>query len=235
MTHCDSCSLQNGGRPPSPGDDGVRRLLECDDCPLEHGAPCSPETVALLVGELRQQLRAVRKLEGQLKKARNEARELREEAQRSEERVAKLEELQKASTRAADAELQAKMELLSQKQAAILALSTPIIEVRDGVLVLPLIGVLDDERATALTESLLAEIQQQKTRYAIIDLTGVPAIDRKSAQHILLLSRAVALLGAKALLCGLRPQVAQALVGLGVDLQSTITARSLQEALRQCV
>ncbi len=210
----------------------LRAVLDCDECPLAHGAGAAAETVAALVGHLRRAAELGRQQEMQLKKCRNEARELRELAKRSEERVIKLEELQRASSRESEAELKAKMDLVSQKEAAIAALSTPIIAVHEGVLVLPLIGTLDDLRAANLTQSLLDEIQASRAQHAIVDLTGVPALDLQGARHLLRLAQAVRLLGAQVLLCGLRPQVAQALVGVDVELGSLRTARSLQEALR---
>lgn len=212
----------------------LRAVLDCDECPLGHGAGGTAETVTALVGHLRRVAQVGRQQEMLLKKCRNEARELRELAKRSEERVTKLEELQRASSRESEAELNAKMELVRQKEAAIAALSTPIIAVQEGVLVLPLIGALDDLRAASLTQSLLDEIQATRAQHAIVDLTGVPALDGQGARHLLRLAQAVQLLGAQVLLCGLRPQVAQTLVGVDVELGSLQTARSLQEALRYC-
>lgn len=230
---CDSCILQDPAKAAEPSA-VLAALLDCDECPLGQGAGGSAQTVSQLVLQLRHAAQKMRRQEIQLGKLRNETRELREYARSSEERVAKLEELQRATTREADAERQAKLALLREKEAAIAALSTPIIAVQEGVLVLPLIGALDDQRAESLTANLLDQIQTTRARYAIIDLTGVPQIDRHSARHLLRLAKAVQLLGSQTLLCGLRPQVARELVGLDVEVESILTARTLQEALQYC-
>jgi len=231
---CESCILQNGETNLAPTAVVLGRLLDCDECPLAQGAGCSPATVSQLVCHLRSAAQKVRQQEMQLNKSRNETREIREAVVRSEERVAKLEEMQRVTTRESDAELRHKMALVAQKEAAIAALSTPIIAVQDGVLVLPLIGTLDDKRAETLTVNLLTEIQTTRSQHAILDLTGVPEIDRQSARHLIRLAKAVELLGAQALLCGLRPQVARTLVALEVEFGALLTARSLQEALQLC-
>jgi rsbT co-antagonist protein RsbR len=168
------------------------------------------------------------------KKAQNTVQELTEAAYRASERVEKLEAVQKESMRQADSELKTKMQLLAQKQAAILALSTPTIEVMDGVLALPIIGTLDDDRVSILTESLLAEIIRVRARWAILDLTGVSALDGRTARILSTVASAVRLLGARVMLSGIRSQVAQELVNLGQDIASLKTARTLKDALRFC-
>ena len=158
---CASCPLGHGEglseRPQPALADLLHQLSECDDCPLTHGhaAPRkAPSFVRLLrdaAQQHRQDLRA-------LKKAANTIRELGESSRKANERVDKLEAMQKESMRQADSELSAKMEQLTRQQAAIMEMSTPTIEVMDGVLVLPIIGTLDDARARILSDTLLGEI-----------------------------------------------------------------------------
>jgi rsbT co-antagonist protein RsbR len=178
--------------------------------------------------------RALRKLGNRARKAERELQEMREATAASEERSAKLETLQQASTREADRELQAKMALVEQKEAAILALSTPIIEVGEGVLVLPLIGGLDRERAEMILATLLETVARRRAAHAILDLTGVDRVDRGTADHIVTICRAVALLGAKVILSGIRPDVVKELVDLRLDLSAIATDQNLKEALRRC-
>src|SRR4051812_35662982 len=231
---CEVCVLESVTALQQSTDELLARLAECDECPLDQEDTCPGEVGRLLACQLHGAANLVRRREAQVKKARNEAREQRELASRSEERVAKLEELQKASTREADAELRAKVALVEQQQAAILAMSTPIIQVQEGVLVLPLIGTLDDARAAIMIKSLLAEIHAAGARYAVIDLTGLADLDRRTARHLVTVAAAVRLLGARVLLSGLRPHVATELVGLDVALGDLVTVRSLQDALRYC-
>lgn len=232
---CQSCPFAVGSDSQALSEEELLEIVECDDCPTVHGSSPPPAVTTRLFAALRSQIDVRLQLQGQLKKARNEVRELRELAQLSEERVIKLEELQKVSTREADAELRAKMELLTRQQAEIMALSTPVIQVEDGVLVLPLIGVVDEQRAATLTESLLAEITRTRARHAILDLTGVPSLDRSSARSFLSIAQAVRLLGANVVLCGLRTESAKVLAGLQMDLSALRTMRSLQDALRYCI
>lgn len=131
--------------------------------------------------------------------------------------------------------LRAQLALIEAQQRAIRALSTPILQLWDGIITLPLIGTIDAERAAQIMDSLLAEVVRVGARYAILDLTGVVAVDMTTADQLVRITRAVALLGAEALLCGLTPLVAQALTDLGVDLTPFRTHRNLQEALRACL
>jgi rsbT co-antagonist protein RsbR len=231
---CESCLLQRRDQLAQPIDELLRQLSACEDCPFDSAGDGSAVGGGLLEQKLRQAASLVRQQQLQMKKLRNESRELRELAQSAEGRVAKLEQLQKASSREADSELRAKMDLVSRQQAAILELSTPIIQIEEGILVLPLIGTLDDERAANLTQGLLAEIQTARARTAILDLTGVGQLDQRAARLLVQVAQAVRLLGAQVVLSGLRPQVAHQLVGLGIDLGDLKTARSLQDALRHC-
>ncbi len=129
-------------------------------------------------------------------------------------------------------ELQDKLDLIEKQQEAIEELSTPIIKIWDKVLVLPLIGSLDTRRSQKLTESLLNSIATTQTRFSILDITGVPAVDSAVANHLLKTVEAVKLLGADCVITGIRPDVAQTIVHLGVDLFKVETLSNLAEGLQ---
>jgi PAS domain S-box-containing protein len=134
--------------------------------------------------------------------------------------------------RRAEAERQRLQEELIQAQAvALQELSTPLIPISDTVLVMPLIGRIDTRRASQILESLLTGIQEQQADLAIIDITGVNLVDTQVAHALIQAARAVKLLGARVVLTGLRPEVAQTLVSLGVDLSDIVTHGTLQNGI----
>jgi rsbT co-antagonist protein RsbR len=110
-------------------------------------------------------------------------------------------------------------------------LSTPIVPIHAGVLVLPLVGTIDSRRATQILEATLDQIVSAQAEILILDITGVPFIDTSVANHILQMARAVTLLGAKCVLVGIGAEIAQTLVQLGVDLSSIATKANLQEGI----
>jgi PAS domain S-box-containing protein len=122
-------------------------------------------------------------------------------------------------------------ELIGAQQAALQELSTPLIPISDRVLVMPLIGRIDTRRASQVLEILLQGIQTQGADLAIIDITGVNVVDTQVAHALIQAARAVKLLGAQVVLTGLRPEVAQTLVGLGVDLSGIVTRGTLQSGI----
>ena len=123
-----------------------------------------------------------------------------------------------------------------EKQAQeILELSTPAIQVWEGIVAVPLIGTLDSERTERFAEGLLDAIVANKAEVALIDVTGVPAIDTQTAHHILETIAAVRLLGARVVLTGLRPAIAQTLVHLGIDLSGVTTRSTLAAGLRRAL
>lgn len=137
--------------------------------------------------------------------------------------------------RARQAELRRQFELINRQDSAIRALSTPIIQIWDNVITLPVIGNVDAERANHIMERLLGEVGRVRARFAVLDLTGVEEIDPATAEHLLRIVRAVNLLGARGLLCGLQPAVARSLTELDVDVSPLLTHRNLQEALKYCI
>ena len=121
--------------------------------------------------------------------------------------------------------------VVRQQQEAIRELSTPVLQVREGCLILPIIGLIDSLRAKQLTEQLLRAIREKRAKAVVIDITGVPAVDSKIANHILQTVDAARLMGAKVIVTGLSPEVAQALVTIGVDLARLRTVGDLQGGL----
>jgi len=121
-------------------------------------------------------------------------------------------------------------EVILRQQQDMLELSTPVVELWDGVLALPLIGTLDSARTQVVMENLLQKIVQTGAGIAIVDITGVPTVDTLVAQHLLKTVAAARLMGADCIISGIRPQIAQTIVHLGVDLGSVITKASLADA-----
>jgi rsbT co-antagonist protein RsbR len=121
-------------------------------------------------------------------------------------------------------------EIISRQQQAMLELSTPVVTLWDGILALPLIGTLDSARTQVVMESLLQRIVDTGSSIAILDITGVPTVDTLVAQHLLKTVAAARLMGADCIISGIRPQIAQTIVHLGVDLNSVITKATLADA-----
>ena len=132
-------------------------------------------------------------------------------------------------------ELEEKLDIIARQQAAIQALSTPIIQIWDGVLAVPVVGAVDGERASRMMEKLLETIIQTKSRHAILDVTGVETVDADTADNFVRLIRGVQLLGAQGIISGIGPLVAQTIVDLGVDLTGIPTHANLKEALHACI
>ncbi|WP_437956207.1 STAS domain-containing protein [Sorangium sp. So ce119] len=120
---------------------------------------------------------------------------------------------------------------LRSQAKTLLELSAPIVPLSQDVLVLPLVGALDASRAQQMMENLLAKVVERQARVAIVDVTGVPHIDTTSASALLQVARAVRLLGARVVLTGIRPEVAQAIVGLDIDMAGIVTRRDLQSGI----
>ena len=122
-------------------------------------------------------------------------------------------------------------EVIARQQQEMLELSTPVVQLWQGVVALPLIGTLDSARTQVVMESLLQEIVDTGASIAIIDITGVPTVDTLVAQHLLKTVAAARLMGAECLISGIRPQIAQTIVHLGVELNEIVTKASLADAL----
>jgi rsbT co-antagonist protein RsbR len=121
-------------------------------------------------------------------------------------------------------------DVIARQQRELLELSTPVVELWDGILALPLIGTLDSSRTQVVMESLLEKIVETGAAIAIIDITGVPTVDTLVAQHLMKTVAAARLMGADCIISGIRPQIAQTIVHLGVDLSAVTTKASLADA-----
>jgi rsbT co-antagonist protein RsbR len=122
-------------------------------------------------------------------------------------------------------------EIIRRQQEDMLELSTPVVKLWEGILALPMIGTLDSARTQVVMESLLNRIVETGSQVAILDITGVPTVDTLVAQHLLKTVTALRLMGADCIISGVRPQIAQTIVHLGVDLQGVTTKASLADAL----
>jgi PAS domain S-box-containing protein len=123
-------------------------------------------------------------------------------------------------------------EVLTRRAKEVLEVSTPVLQVWEGVLVAPFIGTLDTQRAQQFMERLLNRIVETNSAVALLDVTGVPAIDTRTAQHLIETITSLRLLGAQAILTGVRPAIAQTLAHLGVNLADVVTRSSLASGLR---
>jgi len=134
--------------------------------------------------------------------------------------------------RVQEAELEAKLATIDRQRLAIRALTIPVLEVDDGIIALPIVGVVDSTRASDLTTTLLTYIATRGVRCVILDLTGVELIDTSTADHLLKVERAASLMGARCVLTGIGPDIAQTMVALGVDLSQLRTLSTMKEGLR---
>jgi len=124
----------------------------------------------------------------------------------------------------------AREEVINRQQQEMLELSTPVVKLWDGILALPMIGTLDSTRTQIVMETLLQRIVETGSGIAIIDITGVPTVDTLTAQHLLKTVTAARLMGAECIISGIRPQTAQTMVHLGVDLTGITTKATLADA-----
>jgi rsbT co-antagonist protein RsbR len=130
----------------------------------------------------------------------------------------------------ADAFQASREKFIARQQEELMELSTPVVKLWDGILALPIIGTLDSARTQVVMESLLQAVVQTNSRVAIIDITGVPTVDTLVAQHLLKTITAARLMGADCIISGVRPQIAQTIVHLGIDLAGVITKAKLSDA-----
>jgi rsbT co-antagonist protein RsbR len=131
-----------------------------------------------------------------------------------------------------DSYVQVREGLIADQAEQLLELSTPVVKLWEGVVAVPLVGTLDSARAQVVMERLLQTLVDTGSPYAIIDITGVPAVDTQVAQHILKTVVAARLMGADCIISGIRPQIAQTIVALGIEFGDIATKASLADALR---
>jgi len=129
--------------------------------------------------------------------------------------------------------VQERERIIRQQQEAIRELSTPVLQVRERLLILPIIGVIDAQRARQLTEQLLRAIRQNRAKVVVIDITGVPTIDSTVANHLVQTVEASRLMGASVIITGLSSEIAQTLVTIGVDLSKMNAVGDLQGGIEE--
>jgi rsbT co-antagonist protein RsbR len=170
-------------------------------------------------GKITRDLTERRKAEDELNRARDEL------DQRVKERTGELAKV--------NASLKAELTARKRAEEAIREMSTPVLPVRDRLLVLPLIGIIDSVRAMQLTEQLLGSIRTHRARAVVMDITGVVVVDSKVANHLLQTVEAARLMGAKVIVSGISSEIAQTLVRIGVDLSSLATTADLRAGLEE--
>jgi rsbT co-antagonist protein RsbR len=165
---------------------------------------------------------------------------LRKEAGQDPERLARetwsaTELLDRLALHTTEAFQKGREEVIQRQQQDMLELSTPVVKLWDGILALPMIGTLDSARTQIVMESLLQRIVETGAEIAIIDITGVLTVDTLTAQHLLKTVTAARLMGADCIISGIRPQIAQTIVHLGVDLAGIVTKATLADAIRHAL
>ena len=138
--------------------------------------------------------------------------------------------LDRLSLLTSEAYMATREELIARQQQELIELSTPVVKLWEGILALPIIGTLDSARTQVVMESLLQTVVATNSKFAIIDITGVPTVDTLVAQHLLKTITAARLMGAECIISGVRPQIAQTIVHLGIDLTQVITKAKLSDA-----
>jgi rsbT co-antagonist protein RsbR len=123
-------------------------------------------------------------------------------------------------------------EVVARQRQELMEISTPVIRLWEGIVAVPLIGTLDSVRSQVVMESLLSGIVDEQAAVAILDITGVPMVDTLVAQHLMKTAMAVQLMGAECVISGIRPQIAQTIVHLGIDLREITTRATLSDALK---
>lgn len=127
--------------------------------------------------------------------------------------------------------IEARDEIIARQREEIVELSSPVVQLWEGVLALPIIGTLDSRRTQEVMETLLEELVRTRSDVAILDITGVPTIDTATAQHLIKTVAAARLMGAECIISGVRPQIAQTIVHLGIDLGDIVTRSTVSSAL----
>jgi rsbT co-antagonist protein RsbR len=153
-------------------------------------------------------------------------RELAEAHRENAEYTAKLESSRQ--------ELEEKLQTIERQQMAIRDLSTPIIELWDEILTLPIVGIVDTQRSVEMTTRLLQRIAESRFRCVIIDITGVDVVDTMTADHFVKMIKSTQLLGVYCVVTGVSPDIAQTLVRLGIELGTVRTLRTLKDGLKDC-
>lgn len=209
---------------------------------LPEGAFLSGEELASAFWQLRKMQREAQQQQAfwksvndSLSDAYRKLASFQEELKSSREALRLANEQLEQRVRERTAELSDKLAKIEEQQRTIRALFTPIIQVWDRVLVLPIVGGLDARRAAEMMGDLLGAVVETQSSFVILDLTGVDDVDVETANHLIRVSRATRLLGAQCLLSGLSPRVAGTVVGLGVSLGEVVSFGKLQAALQHAM
>jgi rsbT co-antagonist protein RsbR len=140
--------------------------------------------------------------------------------------------LAKATEEDRSRELAEKLHTIEQQRSAIRELSTPVMEVWEGILCLPIVGLMDSTRSADMTDALLKAVVSTRARCTIIDITGIEVMDTHTADHFIRMAKAVRLLGAECVLTGINPQIAQTVIHMGLEMADIVSHRSLRDALQ---
>jgi rsbT co-antagonist protein RsbR len=141
----------------------------------------------------------------------------------------------KAAEEERSRELADKLATIEQQRTAIRDLSTPVMEVWDGILCLPIVGIMDSTRSADMTDALLRAVVATKAQCTIIDITGIEVMDTQTADHFIRMAKAVRLLGAECVLTGINPQIAQTVIHMGFGITDIVAHRSLRDALQHFI
>jgi len=230
---CQECLIDRPGAEELPLEVFLDRLMECEGCPLVEGDRAIP-AVRLLVKRQLEAGRALRRASNAARKERRERAEISAAVERYEARMTTLEAVHRKSLEETEREMLGKLRLIERQKRSLLELAAPVLHVDDGVVAVPLIGAMSEERAAVLRERLLSAVAATGVGCAILDLTGVGALDEASAGRIVSVMQAASLLGAYVVVSGLRGGAARSIVDLGIDLSGFPTVQSMRQALRLC-
>jgi rsbT co-antagonist protein RsbR len=163
------------------------------------------------------------------------SQELMERNRQLQQDLAERQRKEAALHQAEEERLKLQDEIIRMQAAALEELSTPLIPISDDILVMPLIGTIDAQRAQKMTETLLQGLVMHRARVAILDITGVPIVDIEVAQGLLRAAKAAQLIGARVVLTGIRPEVAETLIGIGADLRGIVSYSTLQSGISAAI
>jgi anti-anti-sigma regulatory factor len=221
---CQSCPLTATAT--EPLDQVFTKIARCHECDIEpQGSPS--RTLALL----REAGKESRKQRAEINRLKQELVDFQDGSNTDRLRIERLERLHAAAIQEVESALAERDELVKEQVAAIRALSSPLLEVATGLLAVPIIGRLSEERAHDLMHDLLTAIISRSTDRVVLDLTGLDAVDEITAERIASLCKAVALIGASVVISGLRPEVVRTLVAANIDFSAVKTVQHLKDAI----
>ena len=221
---CQSCPMTANST--EPLDQVFAKIARCNECDIE--PPGSPSRTAAL---LREAGKESRKQRAEINRLKQEIADFQDGTNTDRVRIERLERLHAAAIQEVEAALGERDELVKEQVAAIRALSSPLLEVATGLLAVPIVGRLSEERAHDLMHDLLTAVISRSTERVVLDLTGLDAIDEITAARIAALCKAVALIGANVVISGLRPEVVTTLIAANIDFSAVKTVRHLKDAI----